>query len=139
MMTDERLMRSETILGLMSQHGVATAAITAKDKLQRMLGRGLDGICFSSECADGGIEAMVGRPRPDMYSADLSLYVLDAGLPLLRMRRRAGCFIYRCPITSSMPMRRAIRRPTPSTERSTRGWRGLSNWARPSGSSPIMG
>jgi phosphonoacetate hydrolase len=83
MITDDRLMRSETILGLMSQQGIATAAVTAKDKLRRMLGRGLDGVCFSSECADAGVEAMVGRTRPDMYSADLSLFVLDAGLTLL--------------------------------------------------------
>jgi len=83
MITDDRLMRGETILGLMSQQGIATAAVTAKDKLRRMLGRGLDGVCFSSECADAGIEAMVGRARPDMYSADLSLFVLDAGLRLL--------------------------------------------------------
>src|SRR5271167_3096915 len=83
MITDDRLMRSETILGLMSKEGVKIAAVTAKDKLQRMLGRGLDGVCFSSECADAGVEAMVGRARPDMYSADLSLFVLDAGLTLL--------------------------------------------------------
>src|SRR5277367_6737581 len=83
MITDDRLMRCETILGLMSQEGVPTAAVTAKDKLRRMLGRGLDGVCFSSECADAGVEAMVGRARPDMYSADLSLFVLDAGLQLL--------------------------------------------------------
>ncbi len=83
MITDDRLMRSETILGLMSQQGVATAAVTAKDKLRRMLGHGLDGVCFSSECADAAVEAMVGRARPDMYSADLSLFVLDAGLRLL--------------------------------------------------------
>ena len=83
MITDDRLMRGETILGLMSQAGVATAAVTAKDKLRRMLGHGLDGVCFSSECADADAEAMVGRVRPDMYSADLSLFVLDAGLRLL--------------------------------------------------------
>jgi phosphonoacetate hydrolase len=83
MMTDPELMRSETILGKMSQAGVAAAAVTAKDKLRRLLGRGLEGACFSSECADAGIEAMVGRSRPDMYSADLSLFVLDAGLRLL--------------------------------------------------------
>ncbi len=83
MLTDARLMRSETILGLMSRAGVATAAVTAKDKLRRMLGHGLDGACFSSECADASVEAMVGRGRPDMYSADLSLFVLDAGLHLL--------------------------------------------------------
>jgi phosphonoacetate hydrolase len=83
MITDDRLMCSETILGLMSREGVATAAVTAKDKLRRLLGRGLNGVCFSSECADAGVEAMVGRTRPDMYSADLSLFVLDAGLTLL--------------------------------------------------------
>ena len=84
MIADDRLLRSETILGLMSQQGVATAAITAKDKLRRMLGHGLAGPCFSSERADAEVEALVGRARPDMYSADLSLFVLDAGLALLR-------------------------------------------------------
>src|SRR6516165_5635953 len=83
MMTDERLMRSETILALMARAGVRTAAITAKDKLRKLLGRNLDGICFSSECADVEVEAMVGRGKPDMYSADLSLFVLDAGIKLL--------------------------------------------------------
>src|SRR5215471_9134279 len=84
MMTDENLMRSETILALMARAGVKTAAITAKDKLRKLLGRNLDGVCFSSECADAEIEAMVGRGKPDMYSADLSLFVLDAGIALLK-------------------------------------------------------
>jgi phosphonoacetate hydrolase len=83
MITDDRLMRGQTILGLMSQQRVATAAVTAKDKLRRMLEHGLKGVCFSSECADAEAEALVGRPRPGMYSADLSLFVLDAGLRLL--------------------------------------------------------
>ncbi len=83
MMTDEGLMRSETILALMARAGIKTAAVTAKDKLRKLLGRNLDGICVSSECADAEVEALVGRPRPDMYSADLSLFVLDAGIALL--------------------------------------------------------
>jgi phosphonoacetate hydrolase len=100
MMTDPEMVRSATILALMSQAGVATAAITAKDKLRRMLGSGLDigacGICFSSEQADrctlaehgiADVEALVGRPKPDMYSADLSLFVLDAGIRLVEERR----------------------------------------------------
>jgi phosphonoacetate hydrolase len=99
MMNDPAMVRGATILALMSQAGVATAAITAKDKLRRMLGRGLAlgpcGICFSSEQADRctsaehgieGVEALVGRPRPDMYSADLSLFVLDAGICLVEQR-----------------------------------------------------
>ncbi len=92
MITDATLLRSETILALMSHAGVKTAAITAKDKLRKILGQHLDGICFSSEHADqctvgeNGItevEALVGRTKPDMYSADLSLFVLDAGIRLL--------------------------------------------------------
>jgi len=86
MMTDPALMRSETILALMAGVGVKTAAITAKDKLRKLLGRNLAGICFSSECADAEVEAMVGRERPDMYSADLSLFVVDAGIALLEQR-----------------------------------------------------
>jgi phosphonoacetate hydrolase len=92
MMTDPRLMRSETILALMAQAGVPTAAVTAKDKLRRLLGRNLPGICVSSECADAETEAMVGRPKPDMYSADLSLFVLDAGIELVE--RGAAELIY---------------------------------------------
>jgi phosphonoacetate hydrolase len=87
MMTEPELMRSPTLLALMSQAGIATAAVTAKDKLRRLLGHGLDGICFSSEKADSSIEELVGRPRPDMYSADLSLFVLDAGIRLVEQGR----------------------------------------------------
>src|SRR6266446_692682 len=100
MMTDPAMLRSETILALMSQAGIPTAAITAKDKLRSMLGRGLaigdNGICFSSEQADrctaeehgiDNVEALVGRPTPDMYSADLSLFVLDAGIRLVEQGR----------------------------------------------------
>src|SRR6266852_1041566 len=83
MMTDDRLMRSETLLALMAGIGVKIAAITAKDKLRRLLGRNLAGICFSSEYAGSEFEAMVGRAKPNMYSADLSLFVLDAGIALL--------------------------------------------------------
>jgi phosphonoacetate hydrolase len=95
MITDASLMRCETILARMSQSGVPTAAIAAKDKLRKMLGRNLTGISFSSEHADqatiaengiAGVEALVGRPKPDMYSADLSLYVLDAGIRLLQQK-----------------------------------------------------
>src|SRR4051795_7453589 len=100
MMTDPEMVRGDTILGLMSQEGIAVAAITAKDKLRRMLGKGIDigarGVCFSSEQADrctiaehgiDDVEALVGRPKPDMYSADLSLFVLDAGIRLVEQGR----------------------------------------------------
>ena len=100
MMTDPEMLRSPTLLALMAQAGVATAAITAKDKLRRMLGHGVvnshGGVCFSSEMADrctqgehgiADAEALVGRSKPDMYSADLSLFVLDAGIRLVEQGR----------------------------------------------------
>ena len=95
MITDGALMRCGTILAAMAGAGVKTAAVTAKDKLRLMLARGLQGINFSSEKADAvtleangiaHVEAMVGRPKPDQYSADLSLFVLDAGVKLLQQR-----------------------------------------------------
>ncbi len=96
MMTDPAMLRAPTLLAAMSQAGVATAAVTAKDKLRRMLGHNVKGICFSSEFADrctidehgiDNVEALVGRPKPDMYSADLSLFVLDAGIRLVEQGR----------------------------------------------------
>jgi phosphonoacetate hydrolase len=96
MMTDPAMVRVPTLLAAMSQAGVLVAAVTAKDKLRRMLGHGVKGICFSSEFADrctGGehgideVETLVGRPKPDMYSADLSLFVLDAGIRLVEQGR----------------------------------------------------
>lgn len=96
MITDARLMRCGTILAALADAGIKVAAVTAKDKLLKMLARDLRGIAFSSEYADratlaengiANVEAMVGRPKPDQYSADLSLFVLEAGLHLLRNRQ----------------------------------------------------
>ena len=95
-MTGPELLRSRTIFDVMSKAGVRTAVITAKDKLRRQLGRGLEvgagNVCFSSQHADRctvaehGIDdalGFVGQPLPDMYSPELSLFVLDAGIRFL--------------------------------------------------------
>lgn len=96
MITDGRMMRCGTILAALADAGVKVAVVTAKDKLLRMLAHNLHGIAFSSEHADratyaqnrvADVEAMIGRPKPDQYSADLSLFVLDAGLCLLKAGR----------------------------------------------------
>ena len=97
MIVDATPMRATTIFAEMSRAGVRVAAVTAKDKLRKMLGHRMEsGICFSSEkaadatLAENGIEeveALVGRPSPDMYSPDLSLFVLDAGIRLLEQDR----------------------------------------------------
>lgn len=92
MITDASLLRCETILGALSRAGAATAVVTAKDKLLKVLAYKTTGIKFSSERAraanlgENGIdnvEELVGRAQPEQYSADLSLFVLDAGVKIL--------------------------------------------------------
>jgi phosphonoacetate hydrolase len=92
MITDAKRLRCGTILGALSHAGVKTAVVTAKDKLLKVLAYEMEGINFSSEHAgkanlrENGIEnveKLVGRPTPDQYSADLSLFVFDAGVKLM--------------------------------------------------------
>lgn len=95
MMVDATPMRAPTILAAFAKAGAKVVAITAKDKLRKALGHQLDGIAFSAEkahsCtrAENGIEdvtGLVGRETPELYSADLSLFVLDAGIRLLEIQ-----------------------------------------------------
>jgi len=99
MMNDPEYLRVDTILAAFSRAGAKVVALTSKDKLAKMLARGLDmqkDISFSSEKADkcnkkeNGIERcleLVGRPLPDQYSPDLSLFMLDAGVKLLEREK----------------------------------------------------
>lgn len=95
-MTGPELLRAGTILAAFSHHGAKVVSITAKDKLRRQLGKDMNiaggSINFSSEKADQctmqehGIEDVldfVGMPLPHMYSMELSLFVLEAGVRLL--------------------------------------------------------
>jgi len=99
-MTGPELLRSRTILAEFADAGAKVVSITAKDKLSKQLGKDLDltrgNVSFSSEFADrctlaeNGIEnvlELVGMPQPDMYSMDLSLFVLEAGIKLLARDR----------------------------------------------------
>ena len=83
MMNDPRFLRCPTLLAELSRAGAKSVVITAKDKLRQLLGHGLQGVCFSAEKGSDLIE----RPVPDVYSAELSEYVLAAGLELLRRER----------------------------------------------------
>ncbi len=96
MMNDPKYLRCDTILAAFSGVGAQVVVVTAKDKLRRLLGHGLTGICFSAEKADetsvdehGLVDALgvVGRPLPSVYSADLSEFVFAAGVTLLEQRR----------------------------------------------------
>lgn len=87
MMLDDTGMIGDTIPGALSQAGARVAVITAKDKLHKALARGLNGVSGSAEQSQA-LRMVVGPaldgPAPDKYSADLSLFVLDAGVTLLR-------------------------------------------------------
>jgi phosphonoacetate hydrolase len=96
MMNDPRHLRVGTILAAFSKAGAKVAVITAKDKLRKLLGHEMKGICFSSERADqvtlaeNGIEGVlerVGMPLPSVYSAALSEFVFVAGVKLMEKER----------------------------------------------------
>ncbi len=101
MMNDPKFLRSSTIFKAFHDAGARVAIITAKDKLRKLLGHGLDyasgrAVCFSSEkanqttLADNGVanaQAMVGLAIPDVYSAALSEFIFVAGVKLMRSMR----------------------------------------------------
>ena len=96
MMNDPRHLRVGTILAAFSDAGAKVAVITAKDKLRKLLGHRMKGICFSSENADqvslaeNGIENVlerVGMPVPSVYSAALSEFVFVAGVKIMERER----------------------------------------------------
>ena len=97
MMNDPKWLRAPTILAGLANAGQSLAVITAKDKLRKLLGHGMKGICFSAEKADeasedeNGIDELVervGMPVPSVYSAALSEFVFAAGVELMSHERR---------------------------------------------------
>lgn len=101
MMNDPKFMRAPTILAAFHDAGAKVAMVTAKDKLRLLLSNGLDyasgrAIAFSAERADqatraangiDGVLEMVGKPVPEVYSADLSEFVFAAGVKLVERYR----------------------------------------------------
>ncbi|MCH9674936.1 MAG: phosphonoacetate hydrolase [Gammaproteobacteria bacterium] len=99
-MTGPELLRSKTILSEYARLGAKVVTITAKDKLRLQLQKGIElgdgNMSFSAQhaasCteAENGIDnvtALTGMAEPDMYSAELSLFVLEAGVKLLERDR----------------------------------------------------
>jgi phosphonoacetate hydrolase len=95
MMNSSEFLRAETIFPAAQRAGRKVAVLTAKEKLRDIFASGLislGGIAFSSEKASQAkrathgldqVEALAG-PTPAIYSGDASLYVLRAGVALLR-------------------------------------------------------
>ena len=101
MMNDPKFLRVGTVFAAFGAAGARIAVVTAKDKLRRLLGEGLEigpgrAICFSSEKADTAtleehgitdVLDFVGKPLPTVYSADLSEFIFAAGVKLLETER----------------------------------------------------
>lgn len=96
MMNDPKWLRAPTLLAALADSGKSVAVVTAKDKLRKLLGHKMKGICFSSEKAgevtvqENGIAdvvGLVGKPVPSVYSADLSEFVFAAGVKLMEKFR----------------------------------------------------
>ena len=96
MMNDPKWLRAPTLLAALANAGCTVAVITAKDKLRRLLGHQMRGVCFSAEKAGEVTQAehgitdvlgLVGLPVPDVYSAALSEFVFAAGVRLMETRR----------------------------------------------------
>jgi phosphonoacetate hydrolase len=101
MMNDPKFLRVETLFPAFQRADCRIAIITAKDKLRGLLGKGLElgagkACAFSSEksdqatLAENGIEkvnALVGMPVPDVYSAGLSEFVFAAGVRIMERDR----------------------------------------------------
>jgi phosphonoacetate hydrolase len=95
MMNDPKWLRAPTLLAALADAGCKVAVVTAKDKLRKLLGHRMRGVCFSAEkagettLAEHGIEGVVGltgMPVPSVYSAELSEFVFAAGVQLMRSR-----------------------------------------------------
>ena len=98
MMNDPKFLRAPTIFKAFYDAGAKVAVVTAKDKLRALLGHGVKfddnrAMCFSSEKADTTTKAgngidnaskWLGRPVPEVYSAELSEFVFAAGVKLLK-------------------------------------------------------
>ncbi|MEM7197077.1 MAG: phosphonoacetate hydrolase [Pseudomonadota bacterium] len=101
MMNDPKFLRAGTVFAGWQAAGKSVAIVTAKDKLRALLGHGLvmdDGKtwCFSAEKSDTttkkdhGIDnaaQWLGRPVPEVYSAELSEFVFASGVKLMQERR----------------------------------------------------
>lgn len=93
MMNDPKYLRVGTVLAAFADAGAKVAVVTAKDKLRKLLGHRMKGICFSSEKSDkvtmeenGIVDVvdLVGMPVPSVYSAELSEFVFAAGVKLMQ-------------------------------------------------------
>ena len=91
-LTDPAHLRAPTILGEMQQAGVRVLAVTAKEKLRRLLAEGDVPAISAERSAELGlpglgivdVPAVVGRVPPKIYDWDASHYTIEIGLAVHR-------------------------------------------------------
>ncbi len=87
-LTDPAFLRAPTIHAAMRRAGVKVLCVTAKDKLRRLLATGQVPSISAERAAELGlpaygiddVQALVGRPVPDIYDWEISPYALEIGL-----------------------------------------------------------
>jgi phosphonoacetate hydrolase len=107
MMNSAEFLRCGTILQDLERSGSRVVVVTAKNKLLQLLTHGLDNaVGFSVEKFDDpkaskalleadlgvkSVEDLMGRPAPDIYDPDISIYCLEAGFRLIeRMKDQSN-------------------------------------------------
>jgi phosphonoacetate hydrolase len=92
MMDDPCYLRCPTLFSAFAEAGRSVAVVTTKEKLRRLLGHQLKGICFSVERAEqatlaehgiDNISQLCGSPSPGIYDVQASIYCVNAGASLL--------------------------------------------------------
>jgi phosphonoacetate hydrolase len=84
-MDSPRFLRCSTLLEKATSRGCNTLLMTVKDKLRRLLSRGVTA-SFSVEVPEAQVVKEVGRP-PSIYSPDANVWLLDAAIRALEKNR----------------------------------------------------
>ncbi len=85
MMNEPEFLRVPTIFEVSFKRGYRVAAVTAKDKLLKLLSKGWEGIAFSGEMADiawiegiGNVAEKIGKEPPHYSEACINRYTMQA-------------------------------------------------------------
>jgi phosphonoacetate hydrolase len=94
-LVDPSALRAPTIHACLARAGAVVLAVTAKDKLRRLLGAGGVPSVSAERAAEFGLPdlgvaslpELIGRPAPGVYDWELSCYALEIGLAVHRRCR----------------------------------------------------
>lgn len=94
LLNDPGLLRCESIYSAFARDGYPVVAVTTKDKLRGLLGKGAVPAVSVEKAAEqalpewgiGSVEELVGEPAPDVYDPSASHYCMRIGVELLRRR-----------------------------------------------------